>query len=218
MGPSTVALALVALVAIGWDADGRRSAATAVTPDEPRCEHRPGRQHSTIPPRDAVLLGCARTASGATVALYSWPDGSGPCLTITGLPGGPRQCGRAPSELGPPVTRAISGGVIVRRSPDAKLELYGATAANVRRVVLRYRLRCGAPGRRRATLIRVEDRDALRAAGIRKPFGYFIGAVPPRARHVLAVAVDASKKARGRLEFDRLARQMHPTVFLATGR
>jgi hypothetical protein len=93
--------------------------------------------------------------------------------------------------------------------------LYGETTQDVRHVVLIYRLPHGRQGRRPATLIRVRDPAALRAAGIRRPFGYFVGAVPPHARHVWAVAHGSSGEVLGRLGFDRLARGMHPTVFIA---
>jgi hypothetical protein len=149
--------------------------------------------------------------------LFSFHDAGGPCLNIAGLPGGTRACGRAPSERLPPVPAAIGGGAIVRRSAGAALELYGETAPDVRRVVLRYRLPRIGPGETTATLIRVRDRAALRAAGIRAPFGYFVGVVRPRARRVSAVALDASGEPLGRLGFDRLIRSMHPTVFIATG-
>ena len=61
---------------------------------------------------------------------------------------------------------------------------------------------------------RVSDRAALTAAGIREPFGYLIGVVPPRARQVSAMALDASGEVLGSLSFDRLALDMHPTVFI----
>jgi hypothetical protein len=163
----------------------------------------------------AIVLGCAKTPDATLVAVYSFRDAGGPCLNIAGLPGGTRACGRAPSEREPPSRAAIGGAAVVRRSPAAPLELYGETASNVRRVLVRYRLR-GRPGQRRASLILVHDRAALRAARIREPFGYFIGVVPPRAGQVFAVALDRSSHEVGRLGFDRLVREMHPTVFIAT--
>lgn len=162
----------------------------------------------------AIVLGCGRSRAGSALRLFSIKDEAGPCLGISGLPGGTRMCGRPPSEVVPPARDAIGGGAIVRRSAGAQLELYGETAPNVRRVLARYRLPHGRLGSRRATLIRVSDRAALRAAGIQRPFGYFVGAVPARARHVSAVALDASGKVLGHLGFDRLARDMHPTVFI----
>jgi hypothetical protein len=39
--------------------------------------------------------------------------------------------------------------------------------------------------------------------------------VPARAGQVSAVALDRSGDVLGRLGFDRLAREMHPTVFIA---
>jgi hypothetical protein len=182
-------------VAVGCDSDGSAPAA-------------PGE-------RGGILLGSARTPSGTVIQLYSFRDGGGPCLNIAGLPGGTRACGRAPSERVPPVLEAIGGGAIVRRSAHAPLELYGETLHDVHRVVLRYRLPHGRPGRRSATLIRADDRDALRSAGIREPFGYFVGAVPPRARRVTAVALDRSARELGKIGFDRLARSMPPTVFIS---
>jgi hypothetical protein len=164
---------------------------------------------------DVILLGCGRARGGTVVKIYSFRDAGGPCIVIEGLPGGARACGRAPSERVPAVRAAIGGPVIVRRSPNAALELYGETAPRTRRVLLRYRLPNGQPGERPALLIRASDPAALRAAGIRQPFGYFIGAVPPHARRVSAVALGRDGQALGRLEFDRLARGMHPTVFIA---
>jgi hypothetical protein len=161
------------------------------------------------------VLGCGRTRAGVALELSSFRDDAGPCLTIAGLPGGTRACGRAPSERVPPARDAIDGGAIVRRSARAPLELYGETAPSVRRVLLRYRLPHGRRASRPATLIRAIDRDGLSAAGIRRPFGYFVGAVPPRARHVSAVALDSSGELLGQLGFDRLARDMDPTVFIA---
>jgi hypothetical protein len=107
------------------------------------------------------------------------------------------------------------GDAVVRRSPRAPQELYGATAPNVQGVSLRYRTPSGRLARRRATLIRVTDRRALRAAGIEQPFGYFIGFVPRRSRHTSAEAHDAAGRLLGRFDFDPVARSMHPTVFIA---
>jgi len=174
------------------------------------------RSSTRAPEREQkVVLGRAVTPAGTAIELYSFRDAAGPCLNLAGLPGGTRACGRAPSERVPPARRALGGGAIVRRSAGAPLELYGEARSNVRRVVLRYRLPQGGPGEREAILIRVTDRAALKAARIRRPFGYFVGAVPPRARRVTAVALDGSGDPAGRLGFDRIARSMHPTVFIA---
>ncbi len=137
---------------------------------------------------------------------------------LAGLPGGTRGCGRAPSERVPPSSAAIGGPAIVRRFAGAPLELYGETAPEVHRVVLRYRLPRGVSGRRPALLIRVSDRAALAAAGIRQPFGYFAGMVPGKARRVVAEAHGRSGAVLGRFAFDRLAAGMHPTVFIVSPR
>jgi hypothetical protein len=174
------------------------------------------------PPADpvaqgSIVLGCARTPAGTAIELSSFRDAGGPCLNISGLPGGTRACGRAPSERVPPARGAIGGGAIVRRSGTAPLELYGETAPSVHRVVVRYRAPRGRQRQKPATLIRATDTVALSASGIREPFGYFVGTVPRRAVGVYAVALDGSGELRGRLGFDRLARGMHPTVFIAHG-
>lgn len=159
--------------------------------------------------------GLGRTRAGTTLQLYSFRDAGGPCLNIAGLPRGTRASGRAPSERVPPARDAIGGGAIVRRSAGARLELYGETAPNVRRVLVRYRVSHGRPVQRPATLIRARDRAALSAARIREPFGYFVGAVPARPGQVSALALDGSGVVLGRLGFDRFAGDMHPTVFIA---
>ena len=165
--------------------------------------------------RRAIVLGCGRTRDRIALQLVSFRDDGGPCLTIAGLPGGTRACGRAPSERVPPARDAIGGGAIVRRSGRAQLELYGETAPGVSRVVMRYRRPDDQSVQRPTTLIRAENRAALRAAGIGEPFGYFVGVVPARARHVTAIAVDRSGEVLGSLGFDRLVRSMHPTVLIA---
>ncbi len=160
-------------------------------------------------------MGCGETDSGQEVQLYSVRDAGGPCIYIAGLPGGTRGCARAPRERVPPFRAAIGGPAIVRRPSRAPLELYGETAPAVDLLVLRYQLPDGDRARRPATLIRISDRSALRAAGIRRPFGYFVGTVPRQAKQVVAEARGGSGEVLGRFVFDRLAAGMHPTVFIA---
>ena len=162
------------------------------------------------------MLACGRVGGGTAVELFSFRDAARPCINIAGLSGGTRACGRAPSEQVPPAHMAIGGPVFVQRSPGAKLELYGETAPNVRRVVLRYRLSGRGVGLRPATLIRVTDDEALRAAGIRSPFGYFVGFVPPRATDISAEAHARRGDVLGRLDFDGVVRSLQPTAFVAT--
>jgi hypothetical protein len=210
---------LVGGFAAGCDSGDRGPSTTrADTPrtGDERCPVGAHRGAPGVPTGErAIVLGCARTRAGGAVQLYSFQDAGGPCLNIAGLPGGTRACGRAPSERVPPVRVAIGGGAIVRRSAPAPLELYGETAPNVHRVLLGYRLPNGGQRQSPATLIRARDRAALREAGIRRPFGYFVGAVPRRARQISAVARGSAGKVLGRLGFDRLAQSMHPTVFIA---
>ena len=214
-GPAFLVSAFIAAGCASDDQGPATTRAGAPAVEDPVCEVGTQRTDNGVPAgKRAIVLGCGRSRSGAALELLSFRDDGGPCVGIAGLPGGTRMCGRAPSERVPPARDAISGGAIVRRSAGAQLELYGETAPTVRRVLTRYRLPHGRSGERRATLIRVSDRAALRAAGIRKPFGYFVGAVPARSRQVSAVALAASGEVLGRLAFDRLARDMHPTVFI----
>jgi hypothetical protein len=62
--------------------------------------------------------------------------------------------------------------------------------------------------------MRARDREALAAAGIRRRFGYFVGFVPRRAKGIYAAALDRCARVLGRVDFDRLVRGMHPTVFI----
>ncbi len=168
--------------------------------------------------RRAVTLGCGVTPAGRELQLYAWGDDAGPCLYLAGLPGGTRGCGRAPSERLPPSFAAIDGPAIVKLPGRAPLELYGETGPRVHRVVLRYRLRQGHRSRLEALLLRIRNRAALAAAGIRRPFGYFVGMVPRRATQVVAEARDRPGETLDRFEFDRVVSSMHPTVFIAIGR
>jgi len=86
----------------------------------------------------------------------------------------------------------------------------------VRRVVLRYQLERGRRAHRAAALLRVTSGAGLTAAGIRRPFGYFIGSVPTRARRISAEAHDGAGKVLGRFAFDPIVRSMHPTVFISS--
>ena len=76
------------------------------------------------------------------------------------------------------------------------------------------------PTRRRpeqsaATLIRVRDRRALKAARIERPVGYFLGSVPDGAKQIWAEARDSAGRVLDRFDFDPIAQSMHPTVFIA---
>jgi hypothetical protein len=165
-----------------------------------------------------VTLGRARLPDRSVVTLSAVADDAGPCLRLSGLPGGIRGCGRAPTERVPVVEAAMGGPAIVRTRRGARLELYGETAPHVRRVVVRYRRSGRRPARTRATLIRVTDPAALRAAGIRAPFGYFVGSVPPGAHRIVAEARGGSGAHLGLLRFDPIAGSMHPRVFILVSR
>lgn len=65
-------------------------------------------------------------------------------------------------------------------------------------------------------MIAVSDRSTLQEVRIREPFGYFVAAVPPNARRVVARASDSSGRILDRFSYDRLARSMFPTVFIVT--
>ena len=211
----TLGLAVaLSFIAAGCDPNEGTSPAKPRT-QTPRCPVGSERADPHLPAGEsAIVLGCGRTPSGRRVEIYSFRDAGGPCLNIAGLPGGPRACGSAPSERVPPSRAAIAGEAIVRRSPTARLELYGETAPSVRRVVLRYRLPGGRAGERSATLIRMTNKVALTAARIRKPFGYFVGSVPSRAKEIVAEGRESTGEPLGRFSFDPIVRSMHPTVFI----
>lgn len=187
-------------VKIGFCAVGDRPTSPLVAPEE-----------------RATVLGCSQTGDGRALELYGVADasGAGPCLGLAGLPGGTRACGRAPSERVPEVRRALGGPQFVRRFPRGRIEVYGETTAKVDRVSVSYRLRGGGLRRRAATLIQARNPEALAKAGVRKPFGYFVGLVPPRARQITAEARDYSGKILARFGYDAAVRSWNPTVFIA---
>lgn len=213
------ATVLIASLSLGCDSGARVASPPRERPPsagEPPCDvgakrFRPG----TSSGQRSVIVGCGETEGGQEVQLYSFRDAGGPCIYIAGLPGGTRGCGRAPSERVPPFRAAIGGPAIVRRPSAAPLELYGETSPAVDSLLLRYQLSDRGRARRPAVLIRISDRSALRAAGIRRPFGYFVGMVPRQAKQVVAEARGRSGEVLGRFAFDRLAARMHPTVFIA---
>ena len=155
---------------------------------------------------------------GGRLELHARHDLGGPCIVIRGLPGGPRACGRAPSERVPPVRRPISRGPIVRRSAGGPVELYGETGPRVTRVTIRYIGRRYRERTVQATLARATNRRALSAARIRRPFGYFVATVPGNARRAWADARNASGDLLGSADFSRLLADAHPmTAFLERG-
>ena len=165
--------------------------------------------------RRAIVLGCAGSQEGRQIEIYSFRDAAGPCLNVAGMRGGPRACGRPPSERRPASRAPLSGPAIAQPSDQAPIEIYGETAARVTRVMIRYR-RSGTRRATRATLVRVQDRNALDAAGIERPFGYFVGSVPSSATGIVAEARAADGHTLGRLDFDPVVESMPPTAFIAT--
>jgi hypothetical protein len=168
--------------------------------------------------RAARPLATEPLPGGGQLELHVRQDAGGPCIVIRGLAGGPRACGRAPSERLPEVRRAISAGPIVRRSKGSPIELYGETGPRVAGVIIRY----VSPRERErtvhATLARVTDRRALAAGQIRRPFGYFVGTVPGGVRSASAAARSASGEPLGTADFSPLiADGLATTVFLERG-
>jgi hypothetical protein len=217
VGNRTALGLLLAIVAGGCSGDEERTdVAERPAPGEPACDVGAVQKRAAHEPR-TIVLACGRLADGGEVEIRSSRDAAGPCLAIVGIPGGPRQCGRAPSERDPASRAAIGGPVYAQRMPGGRLELYGETAPRVVRVALRYRLPEGRSIRKAATLIQIADRRALAAAGIDRPFGYFVGFVPPRARDVTAEAQSGSGAVLGVLRFGPVLRSLHPTAFIAEG-
>ena len=159
-------------------------------------------------------LACGKAPDGRRIEIRSSLDAAGPCLRIIGLPRGPRQCGRAPSEEIPPGP-ALRADAIVQITPRSRLELYGATRPEIRRVDVTFRHPSGCPDRRSAALIDVEDHAALREADISEAFGYFVAFVPSGARDVVAVGRDSSGAVVRRVNFDPIVDSLHPHNFIA---
>lgn len=201
------ALALIASVAFLPGCGGSE--------DEPPSACDVGAQRSEGPIKDATLLACGTTPKGP-VELWAWRDGAGPCVVVVGLPGGPRGCARAPSERVPPSEAALGGPAIVRRTARGPLELYAETGPSVAQVVVSYRRADNGQVRRTATVIKVDDGEALRAARIQSPFGFMVTSVPGSATRVTAEGRDDAGAARGRLRFGPVIESMHPTAFLLT--
>jgi hypothetical protein len=152
---------------------------------------------------------------GGRLELHVLRDAGGPCIVIRGLPGGPRACGRAPSERVPQVRRQISAGPIVRRSAGSPVELYGETGPRVAEVIIRYAGPRGCERTAHATLARALDPLALSEARIRRPFGYFVAKVPGSVRRAWADARTRSGDLLGSADFSKLLADGRPTtVFL----
>lgn len=149
---------------------------------------------------------------GGRLELRARQDAGGPCIVIRGLPGGPRACGRAPSERVPEVRRPISAGPIVRPSAGSAVELYGETGPRVVQVSIRYTAPRGCERTVQATLARATDRRSLSVARIRRPFGYFVATVPGSARRAWADARTGSGRRLGVADYSKLLADKRPTT------
>jgi hypothetical protein len=161
-----------------------------------------------------IELARGEAPDGRQIQIRSWLDADASCLRIIGLPHGPRECGLPPSETIPP-RPALGADAIVQITPKSRLELYGATRPEVKRVDVNFRHPSGCPELRSAAIIRVDDRDALRAAHIREPFGYFIAFVPGNAREITAIGRGTGGAVVRRVRFDPIVDSLHPHSFIA---
>lgn len=177
---------------------------------------------STQPPAgveqgaNSAVLASVRLDDGRTVVLHSFePAGAetGPCLSLNGIDQNKRACGRAPSEVEPPLTDPVIAQATAQTKPSAPLEVYGATSAEASEVVLRFKL--GESTRELpAVLMVIEDQAVLDEAGIREPFGYFLAELPPEASHIRATAFDAEHATVGVDTFENFTDQ-HPHAFIS---
>jgi hypothetical protein len=164
--------------------------------------------------RDPVVLAAVDLADGRRVTLRSSTDAAGPCLTVVGLDRYKRQCGRAPSERVPSRASApIIADATAQLSPRDAREVYGATSADVAQAMLTYSSD-GSVESEPASLMHITDSNALDSAGIREPFGYFIGELPPDATKISASALDSDGVELGAVDYEQF-RALPPRVFIA---
>lgn len=152
--------------------------------------------------RRAVTLASRKLVDGRTVELRVRRADGGYCLRIVGVGARTRGCGRAPSTHESLAGRSIIPDAVAQRNSGAPLEIYGSTAADVARVMVKYRL-SGEPSRRHAELLRVTNKEKLRRAAISSRFGYFFAELPSRASRVKVTAHDACGRRLGAANFRR---------------
>jgi hypothetical protein len=163
--------------------------------------------------RTSVTLAAVKLDDGRRVSLRSRRDAAGPCLRIVGIDKHARGCGRAPSTREPPVKAPIVAEAVAQAGRRAQLEVYGATAADVTRVVVSYRV-AGSRKRQAANLLVADDEQALAGAGIDEPFGYFFAELPRGASRIRATARDADGSELGPAGYGRF-RDMPRRAFIA---
>jgi hypothetical protein len=139
---------------------------------------------------------------------------AGGCLRVTGIDDKRRACAYVPSMREPPLTAPIAAEVTAQRGPAAPFEVYGPISVRVAEVVIRYRSG-GRVRRMAAELVWMTDEEALRAAGIEEPFGYFLAELPAAttADDVEAVGFDASGDRLGSASFAMFA-DLPPCAFV----
>ncbi len=192
------ALAVVAAGAVALAADApERPPREAPSSDRCRLGQAPGPPYSERPPEGSlryrkppIVIGCGRLPSGRDFDLVGYRLGRSKrgslCLDVHYPESGESSgCGS---------DRVRGGGAIdatgVSRAAGRPATVTGATRGFVKRVTMRYELR-GKMRASRAALVIVRNRDLLRAIGVEKPFGAYLGEVPPNSRAVSAQARDA---------------------------
>jgi hypothetical protein len=163
------------------------------------------------------VLAAVELADGRTLRLGARGDGAGACLVLSGVDRDDRACGRPALMRVPPVTEAVVAEATAQRSPDAPLEIYGATSDDVDRVAVRFTDSGGMTRTARAVLLVADAAERLERSGIHGPFGYFFAELPPRAEHVVATGYDEEGQELGSADYAHF-RDLHPHVFISGAR
>ncbi len=148
-----------------------------------------------------VVIGCGQLSSGRRFELVGYRLGGRKrgslCIDVHYPDSGESSgCG---------TNRVYGGGAIdatgVTRRTGGPATVTGVTRGHVRRVALRYEFG-SKMNSRRAALVVVSDPDLLQVIEVSKPFGLYLGEVPPEARAVSAQARGARGHVIGVDYFD----------------
>lgn len=131
---------------------------------------------------------------GRILSLRAYRNAGAPCLILVGVGKHPRGCATPNSDA------PVDAVAALQQKPGAPVEVFAITNSDTDAVEFEFAIE-GAVRGRRAVLMRVNDRRALRGA-IQQGFGYAWAELPTDAKRITARAIGKNGRPVERADFD----------------